>query len=139
MVSGTAKKWSYEMQRWHEMEQERSKERNKADNYDDYDEGRMYDNYNGWNSELNSGSSLIDIGGDQFSSADVKNMFDLDWCNIKLNWLHDLNISARISIHDFLQQNYHIICHLFQHYCGIGKGQLFIKFKYVFVFEPRII
>ena len=119
MVSDTAKKWSYEMQRWHAIEQERSKGRDKAD---DDDGGKMYGNCSGWNSDLNSGSSLIDIGGDQFSSADVKNMFDLDWCNIKFNWLHDLNISARISIHDFLQQNYQIICHLFLHYCGVGKG-----------------
>ena len=129
MVSDTAKKWSCGMQHLRDLEQDKKNQRKKAmennknnSMHDNNDYRYNNDDINDGQIKNNCGSTLIDIGSDHFTSSDIKTLFELDWCNMKFNWLHNLDMTSRMSIHDFLQQNYNVICQLFFHYCGVGKG-----------------
>ena len=138
MVSESALKWSADMQHWRENEIEKLKKKKEAmdDDDQDYDDNdsSLIGNGSEWNSDLNAGSSLIQIGEDQFSSNDVRNYFTMDWGNIKFLWANNFPISAKIAVHDLLKTHYGVICHLFLHYCGVGKGKKTKKNIYLFLY-----
>lgn len=111
MVSDSAQKWAQEMQSWRDSELDRFNKK-----LEDSDDDRN------WNSNIETASSFVNIGDDQFLKLDLNMSFTLDWCNIKFLWLEKIKISTKIAIHEVLKANYDIICHLFLHYCGVGKG-----------------
>ena len=115
MVSDSAQKWAQEMQSWRDSELDRFNKK-----LEDSDDDRN------WNSNMETASSFVNIGDDQFLKLDLNMSFTLDWCNIKFLWLEKIKISTKIAVHEVLKANYDIICHLFLHYCGVGKGQTII-------------
>lgn len=116
MVSDSASKWALGMQHWRDSELDRINKKLLGDESDDEDK---------WGSNLESGSSLIHIGDDQFSSLDVKTSFSLDWGSMKFTWLGKVKMAIKIAVRDALRDNYDVICHLFLHYCGVGKGEFY--------------
>jgi len=98
------------------------------------------------NSNISSLSSNFIQIGEEFTSADIKVAFDLDWKTIVWNILSPKQLSD-ISQFKLLQstfhENYSVIYDLFNHYCGFGKvgeryGMSNIEFKHL-VHLARII
>lgn len=65
-------------------------------------------------------SQLIKIGFD-FSKKDLELAFNLDWKVMRWSWIA-LNDQQRSTIGDILKTNYSLVCNIFAHYAGIGKG-----------------
>ena len=68
-------------------------------------------------------SNLIQINGYSFTEADINSAFDLDWGAMKWNWLSPTDHQKNL-IGDVLKSHYTLICNIFAHYCGLGKGKL---------------
>jgi hypothetical protein len=65
---------------------------------------------------------LIKIGFD-FTDADVELAFNLDWQIMDWTWLgSSLNEHSRVKLGDVIKLNYSLICNIFAHYAGVGKG-----------------
>ena len=64
---------------------------------------------------------LIKIGFD-FTEADVELAFNLDWQGMSWRWLQP-NDFVKSKIGDVLKSNYSLICNIFAHYAGVGKGK----------------
>lgn len=63
---------------------------------------------------------IIKIGFD-FSDSDVELAFNLDWKGMSWDWLKPID-STKSKLGDLLKSNYSLICNVFCHYAGVGKG-----------------
>ena len=83
-------------------------------------------------------SNFIQIG-EEFTSADIKVAFDLDWSTIVWNCLNPKQLSDTSQfklLQSTFHENYSVIYDLFNHYCGFGKvgeryGMSNIEFKHL--------
>lgn len=69
-------------------------------------------------------SSLVQIG-EEFSLAEVESAFSLDAQLMSWTWAERMPPATLQSITDILRDNYALICNIFLHYCGVGKGYMF--------------
>lgn len=65
-------------------------------------------------------SRLVKIGFD-FTEADVEVAFNLDWQGLQWSWA-SLKDSQKSRIGDTLRKSYSLVCSLFNHFAGEGKG-----------------
>lgn len=77
---------------------------------------------------LPAASQLIKIGFD-FTAADVETAFNLDWRGMDWSWI-PLGEIEKSKLGDILKSSYSLICNIFAHYAGIGKGWRF-SFSYI--------
>ncbi|RYG63814.1 hypothetical protein EON64_15200 [archaeon] len=68
-------------------------------------------------------SRLIKIGLD-FDESDLESLFRLDWEAVGLQHLRALSEADKRKVGKVLQARYHLVCNVFAHYAGIGKGAL---------------
>ncbi len=76
-------------------------------------------------------SQLIKIGFD-FTQAEVELAFNLDWQAMQWKWLSSstgITNSGNLDllkskIGDILKERYALICNIFTHYAGVGKGDV---------------
>ena len=66
-------------------------------------------------------SSLIQIG-DQFSPEDIETAFKLDFKQMTWAWLEAVPTTSLTLLSDVVQSQYGLLCNIFLHYCGVGKG-----------------
>jgi hypothetical protein len=66
-------------------------------------------------------SSLLFVG--EISGRDIERAFLMDWQQMDWNWLglSESDLELR-EIKAFLKSKYGLICRIFSHYCGVGKG-----------------
>ena len=70
------------------------------------------------------GSTLVKIGYD-FTASDIASAFELDWSNMRWDWLGAAAASEyqRSQLGDALKAHYNVVCNVFAHYCGVGQGE----------------
>lgn len=67
-------------------------------------------------------SQLIKIGFD-FSQEDLESAFHLDWKVMFWEWI-PLGELQKSRVGDILKSNYSLVCNIFAHYAGTGKGRV---------------
>lgn len=77
---------------------------------------------------LSRGSSFVQVGYD-FSKEDIRMAFDLDTKNMKWISLKQYGDAQIIKVIDVLELHYALICNIFAHYCGMGRGHLILLSK----------
>ena len=85
------------------------------------------------NDEENHLSSFLFVG--ELSGRDIDTAFKLDWQQMNWSWLGltESDIEVR-ELKALLHQEYGLICRIFSHYCGVGKGNL-KRFRIVIHFK----
>jgi hypothetical protein len=71
-------------------------------------------------------SKLIEIGF-EFSDSDLSKLFSLDWAGLSFSWLQKQSEDIA-KLGQLLQERYSLICNIFAHYAGIGKGKYLYSF-----------
>lgn len=66
-------------------------------------------------------TTLLYIG--EFSDEEVSSAFELDWRQMDWAWfgLADSDVELR-DLRELLRENYALICKIFSHFCGVGRG-----------------
>ena len=126
LMSEPCSQWAYNLQIWRDDQNNQIESKNEIADYDDdYNQSTRNDQFNRYSGRPyhRNDSSLIHIG-DSFSPSEVAASFTLDWTNTKFEWLSSMNDSKRVELQSVVRGNYDIICALFTHYCGVGKGIL---------------
>lgn len=125
--SSTHQNWAKEMEAWRINLQEIKKNTANNQNHEIFGLGNDAAKYVDINATLLASKAiphsarLIKIGFD-FTESDVELAFNLDWQIMNWKWLGPMNEIQKNKLGDVIKINYSLICNIFAHYAGIGKG-----------------